>query len=58
MDRKEEVSFLNVEMVRLVKYYENRVFMLERFLDSYVDDTSIYTKGMKCVVRKQICKKK
>jgi hypothetical protein len=55
---KEEVSYLNMEIVRLVKYYENRVSVLERFLHSHVDDTSVYIKGMKCVARRQIREEK
>ena len=52
---REEKSYLNLEMVRLVTYHKTRVSILETFLISHEDETSVYIKGVNCVVQKQIC---
>ena len=52
---KEEITYLNSEMLRLIQHHENQKAKYQEFIDRHEDDTAVYVRGLKCILRKRVC---
>jgi hypothetical protein len=52
---KEEMTYLNSEMLRLIQHHENQKAKYQEFLDTHADDTAVYVRGLKCILRNRVC---
>ncbi len=50
---KEEVSYLDVEMVKLVKYHLTEKARFQDWVNEHSDDTLVYVRGINCVLEKR-----
>lgn len=50
---KEELSYLHVEMVRLVSYHVTEKARFQEWIDENSDDTLVYVRGINCVLERK-----
>ena len=51
---KEEIHYLDIEMLRLVKHHENRKAYFQKFIHENTDETALHVRGLKCILQKRI----
>jgi hypothetical protein len=42
-------------MLRLIQHHENQKAKYQEFLDRHADDTAVYVRGLKCILRNRVC---
>ena len=52
---KEEMTYLNSEMLRLIQHHENQKAKYQEFLDRHADDKAGFVRGLKCILRNRVC---
>ena len=50
---KEEISYLDLEMVRLVNHHVTVRARFEKWITEHSDDTLVYVKGINCILEKR-----
>ncbi len=49
------MTYLNSEMLRLIRHHENQKAKYQEFLDRHADNMAVYVRGLKCILRKRVC---